>query len=380
MEPLVLKVASMPELRRGPQVSPRYIHERLCLNMSTLGNLKRLKRLYKESKDSDDKINWGAIAVTAAKSGHISVLKWIKTVNSEETRSTLTRNFWYQEIPMAAAEYNRIAILDWLFEILGGQQLHPDVCAGAVKGGHIELLKWLIHKGVPWGVDCCVNAVEFRKFEILRWLRSPDQEQKCPWNSQVCAVAAKNGDLGILQELRSYESEMGRCRWDSWTCARAAEFGHLHVIKWARGCKRRCRWNEWTCTLAARNGHLECLVWCRNQSKPCPWNEGTCAAAAAGDHLNVLKYLRTGKLPGQEPPENFEPCPWDDRVPRSAVGGDSLRVLIWSLRRGCDWDYRKCKGLAKSRENLDILEWLKAEGRQYRDPVTIKSSRISENF
>jgi len=361
MEPISLKVSSMPNLRRDYQVSPRYIHERLCLNMSTIGNLKKLKKLYKESVDTDDSINWGAVSVTASKYGHIEILRWIREFDPTEIKYTLTPNFWVQEIPAAAAEYSRIMILDWLFEFIKPEQLHSDVTAAAVKGGHLELLKWLLSKNVCWGPRCCSNAVEYQRHDILAFLRT--SKPRCPWDSDTCSAAAKIGDLKMLQLLKSYESEYKRCRWDHWTCARAAEYGHLEILKWARS--RGCKWSHWTCTLASRNGHLNILRWCQDQPEPCDWNEATCSSAASGDHFEVLIYLRTGTANGIKAQPNFKPCPWNKSVTRASVAAGSLRILRWSLINGCDWDYHKCKDLAKSRENSSIFNWIKTEGNQF---------------
>jgi len=355
----------MPNLRRGYQVSPRYIHERLCLNMSTIGNLKKLKKLYKDSIDTDDNINWGAVSVTASKYGHVNILKWIRELDPEDIKYTLTPNFWVHEIPSAAAEHNRILVLDWLFEFIKPERLHVDVTAGAVKGGHLELLKWLLSKNVSWGPKCCANAVEYRRADILTFLRT--SKPRCPWNSDTCSAAAKIGDLQTLQLLRSYESDLKRCRWGHWTCARAAEYGHLEILQWARS--MGCKWSHWTCTLAARNGHLDVLIWTQNQRQPCEWNERTCSSAAAGGHFDILIYLRTGTANGVQASPDFKPCPWDKSVTRAAVAAGSLRILTWSLANGCDWDYRKCKDLAKSRENSGILEWIKTEGQTFNTGV-----------
>jgi hypothetical protein len=37
--------------------------------------------------------------------------------------------------------------------------------------------------------------------EVLQWLRN--QDPPCPWNEHTCTAAAANGNLDVLQWLRS---------------------------------------------------------------------------------------------------------------------------------------------------------------------------------
>ena len=53
------------------------------------------------------------------------------------------------------------------------------------------------------------------------------------WDEDVCAAAAANGRLDVLQLARSLA-----CPWDEWTAANAAESGAFDVLEFARshGC------------------------------------------------------------------------------------------------------------------------------------------------
>ena len=47
-----------------------------------------------------------------------------------------------------------------------------------------------------------------------------------------------------------------------------------------------------TCAVAARNGHLGVLQWARVQNPPCEWDADTCASAADEEQWDVLRWLR----------------------------------------------------------------------------------------
>ena len=55
----------------------------------------------------------------------------------------------------------------------------------------------------------------------------------CPWDEMTCAGAAKGGHLEVLQWVRD-----NGCPWDEETCHEAAGGGHLKVLQWAHanGC------------------------------------------------------------------------------------------------------------------------------------------------
>ena len=98
------------------------------------------------------------------------------------------------------------------------------------------------------------------------WHRRVDRNRY--FSKSVCSVAARGGQLKVLQWLRSENG--GKCHWAEATSRVAASEGHIELLKWAH--QNGCPWNEGTCTGAARNGNLELLKWVRK--KGCPWDAG----------------------------------------------------------------------------------------------------------
>lgn len=110
--------------------------------------------------------------------------------------------------------------------------------------------------------------------------------------SQLCQLAARNGDIPILQYLRSVD-----CYWDYRTCSSAAKHGQLATLKWAN--ENGCPWTADTCARAAENGHIDIVKWARRNV--CPVDINTCEYAALGGHLAILTWARkTG-------------CKWDEK-------------------------------------------------------------------
>jgi hypothetical protein len=70
------------------------------------------------------------------------------------------------------------------------------------------------------------------RLNVLQWAFA----NNCPWDWDICRIAAYNGRLDILKWAR----KVG-CPWDVCTCAVAAERGHNEILKWAR--KHGCPWD-----------------------------------------------------------------------------------------------------------------------------------------
>jgi hypothetical protein len=62
------------------------------------------------------------------------------------------------------------------------------MCAYAVEGGHLEMLKWAREHHCPWDAGTCYKAAARGHLEVLKWAR----EHGCPWVKPHCAAASYN--------------------------------------------------------------------------------------------------------------------------------------------------------------------------------------------
>uniref|UniRef100_A0A061R459 F-box domain-containing protein n=1 Tax=Tetraselmis sp. GSL018 TaxID=582737 RepID=A0A061R459_9CHLO len=183
-----------------------------------------------------------------------------------------------------------------------------EVCNIAAEAGDIELLSWAYENGCPWGPDTAIAAARKGQLETLKWLR----QHGCPWSDSAAPAgqrAAAGGHLAVLQWLTT---EGFTC--DKNTAATAAAGGHLEVLKWLRN-SLNCEWGKETTVAAARGGHLELLKWARAHG--CPWDGSACEAAASGGHLHILQFL------------NESGCPCDWRAQAAAAQAGHNDVLKW---------------------------------------------------
>jgi hypothetical protein len=149
-------------------------------------------------------------------------------------------------------------------------------------------------------------------------------ENIIPINERIFFVSALNGNLRILQWLRShprFHQLLGEAgEWARGSSAAAAYCGDINMLTWLHTQVPSCQWGYIPCCLAAYKGHFETLKWLRSSDEsPCPWNHKVCNSAAAGGHLEILK---------------------------------------WLIEKNCPVDYISCGNTAAKHGYIDILKWL----------------------
>ena len=189
----------------------------------------------------------------------------------------------------------------------------------AIFNGNLDVLVRVMTKTVrAWirlhrHIHFCNVAAKGGQLKVLQWLRS-EAGGKFRWDSDTCKIAAENGHLDVLK----YAHQNG-CPWNKYTCAYAASKGRLEVLKWAR--QNGCKWDAEIYANAAENGHLEVLKWAHQNG--CPWNTWTCSRAAANGHFEVLKWLHQNE------------CPWDHNTYYYAKINGHLEIGEWAKANGC---------------------------------------------
>jgi len=249
--------------------------------------------------------------VSAAKGGHLHVLEWLTAQgHPKDTRRAFA----------AAAERDRVRIMDWLYrDCLGDTTalLDPavDLCANMAAGGQLRALAWLLGHGCccAGDGDLCVRAAAGGQTRILQWLRN----RGYTWTAEVCAAAASEicADTALWLHLNG-------CPWDADTCIAIVRRNDLYDLRQVR--EYGCPWDARVCRKAAKFGFKEILVWAHENG--CPWDAGTCAALAARNDLDMLQWVRD------------RGCPWDARTSDRAAQHDNWGLFAWARNNGCPWD------------------------------------------
>lgn len=196
-------------------------------------------------------------------------------------------------------------------------------------------------------------AAECGSLSLLEWSRGPVDpmwdEPDCVWDESVFMSSAKGGHVELMLWLMG-EGQNIHVRKDARACAAAAGGGHTEAIKWLRCCD--FPWDADTCTAASRGGHLEMLIWARFQCS-CPWDSlEVCKVAARNNHLHILvEMLARGVQPTSEvcvaasEGGNLailrwlreKEIPWDGKVCWAGIERGSIDILRYALDNKCPW-------------------------------------------
>lgn len=171
---------------------------------------------------------------------------------------------------------------------------------------------------------------------------------------RYCAIAAKNGNLELLQILRNHLN----CEWNVMTTTNAAKKGHLDLLKYSinNGCSFNCKMLEF----AVKNGHLDIVQFIINENKILPQNSLLCDKASKYGHLNILQWLLNNgcDYSGKDIIKNAAThghthiLKWlmnynndlkslflsiDGSVSLHAASAGHLKTLKWALKVKCPW-------------------------------------------
>jgi hypothetical protein len=236
-----------------------------------------------------------------AANGSLEALKWLSTKPRMPALGSPSAVY--------AAMFGRLEVLQWL--VSKGVKLEDQVCEQACENGDLELLQYAISVGAPVSTSLCDIAARHDHFDCVR----AAFEKGSPLTGNVCVYAAKHGNLDMLQfalaqgvEINNYSAIM----------TYAALGGHLRIVKWAFS--RGCQLLPTIAATAAMKGHLEVLQWLR--SVKTPMDTSVTSMAAKEGQLEVLKWARSVGIP------------WDEWVRRHAQQFGHRELLNWAIANG----------------------------------------------
>ncbi|KAG5190955.1 hypothetical protein JKP88DRAFT_261848 [Tribonema minus] len=220
---------------------------------------------------------------------------------------------------------------------------------------NFSLFQWAVDAGgggCPKSADLCASAARSGQLPLLQWLRDGD----CEWDNRVCTEAARRGDIAMLRRQGDVLPLL----------VYAAAAGRVGPIKWARTIGVLGRRAGLIAQMAAENDRLEVLAYmlaagiledpaesqapmlCAQGFSASFLTSPACAAAAHG-RVQTLRWLQAhGAFRGSG-------------VCVAAARDGHIHVLEWALANGCEWEERICHIAAEAR-NMALLAWAEARG------------------
>eukprot|EP00611_Tribonema_gayanum_P009308 TRINITY_DN19099_c0_g1_i1.p1 TRINITY_DN19099_c0_g1~~TRINITY_DN19099_c0_g1_i1.p1 ORF type:complete len:217 (-),score=69.61 TRINITY_DN19099_c0_g1_i1:67-717(-) len=193
---------------------------------------------------------------------------------------------WSTTMLKAAIAHGQVAFLNAAL----ARWIHIDatihLCNTAAKHGQLGALQLLRSRQppAPWGTGTVKLACEKGHHDTAMWLFN----HNCPVDDTVAASAAAHGDIPLLARLREL-----RCPMWTDTCAAAARHGHLAALQYLH--TERIAMDELTPAAAARGGRVDVLQWTFDVQ--CAVDESARQEAARGGQVSALRYLKSMEVP-----------------------------------------------------------------------------------
>eukprot|EP00594_Rhizosolenia_setigera_P017293 CAMPEP_0178966780 /NCGR_PEP_ID=MMETSP0789-20121207/17126_1 /TAXON_ID=3005 /ORGANISM="Rhizosolenia setigera, Strain CCMP 1694" /LENGTH=226 /DNA_ID=CAMNT_0020652111 /DNA_START=345 /DNA_END=1025 /DNA_ORIENTATION=+ len=157
-----------------------------------------------------------------------------------------------------AGEEGRIDLLEEVWSNVNDEDykrtIFQHVDRSAARGGKINVLKWLLNKGLPiyW---CAGGAARYGQLHVLQWLK---EEKGLELNGDLYRNAIQAGQLNVMKWLREQEVD-----WYEGNSVCEAIEGNLEILQWLHD--EGCPWPEdhrvYECILKP-----ETLEWCRTNA------------------------------------------------------------------------------------------------------------------
>lgn len=277
-------------------------------------------------------IKWHLLEEPSLKSSLTSISIDLSTSNDFVILNEIRDFFGFKPLRMTAFIAVQINYLDFL---INEENLDLVACVEAASaGGHIEIIKYLNTKGIPYSSYDLNKIAENKHYDLIKFLVEQGASSK---SYKVCTLLASQNniemlqwaiskgflvDLFVIRELaihgnlemmkvvfdhgleKSIKSAtflpyisgkydvgkfiMSRCLGSYFDVYIGAILsGNLNLIKRLR--KEDCElWTE-GCTAAALMGSIQILKWLRKHNTP--WYAQTCVAAVKAGNLRVLKWI-----------------------------------------------------------------------------------------
>ena len=197
---------------------------------------------------------------------------------------------WSADIPTTATECGSLDVFQYALHN-GCPWREEEVCTIATQKGRLDILQYA-HESAGCGIPAYMTlvAAQCGRVEMLQYIHrnaTTTGGDMC-WDERVCAAAAKNGCLEVLQ----YAHENG-CAWDERVCMSATERADLIMLRYAH--ENGCPWGPDVCVRAARDGNLGILKYAHTNG--CPLSEDICKWATVTREYDILKYARQHNFP-----------------------------------------------------------------------------------
>ena len=264
-----------------------------------------------------------SLASKVARLGTYSTMLWFQS-------NGLTIN---ESVLVSAAQRGDVHLFASILNDIRGRMVYSlaiHACKGASEFGHVDILKYALHKS----------------------LLPPDSPN---FMLKFMKKASRNGHLNILEWYYIEKGDLNVFRTHfSSLFHEAIEGNKMSVLVWMKSHLEKINGEGWEAfvrvsvlshvSVAASFGNYQLVVWLIEQGFL--WDNHSTEAAASGGNIEVLKFLRLLN------------SPWSEDVCINAARRGYLGLLQWAKDSGCPWPVSGMFPAAARSNNVLLYQWL----------------------
>ncbi|ALX27660.1 hypothetical protein GMAR_ORF286 [Golden Marseillevirus] len=156
-----------------------------------------------------------SIASYAAGAGQTKVMDWVETIERQDPGNYVRyaaengqvcvfewmlekgkKDFWDVQLSNEAAEHGHLSLLEWA-EKRNFLSLYRSIMCSAAFGGHVNIMQWLLERGLQLTDEVFLCAVWKGQIHALEWLKA----KNCPTYGDVCSYAFRHRNDKSLRWL-----------------------------------------------------------------------------------------------------------------------------------------------------------------------------------
>lgn len=217
------------------------------------------------------------ICSMAAYSGQLELLKWALVKGYKLHHLVLPRT-------------NIIAMIQYQLEL--GLFLTTNIFTEAAYEGNIDVLTFLLDNKCPYDAEACAAAARGDQYDTLLWLRN----HQMPWDEETCRNVVIHGSMRMMQYVTSHHCQIPKNICDSAAARTYNGYQKLYgvyvptqqiVTNWFRN--KYYSLSEKTMLNAIKSGNILFVQWLKHNR--CPLGVKCIYQAIKYNAISILKYL-----------------------------------------------------------------------------------------
>jgi hypothetical protein len=284
--------------------------QRLLCAYAEHGDLKLLRWAYEATSFMWQRRAIHAAARTAAKHGHLELIKWIISLGVVSAK----------EIGQAAATHGQLKIIKYMHNTHG--QLGDGMMDAAEHSGNLGLMKWLRDHKYSYKWSAGDKAAKYGYSHIIGWL----YREKIHMSEIAGKYAAENDRIDVLITLHSISYNLASA------LDRAIDCGNIISAKLLLGFGYSLK--PLHLEYAAMNGDIAMFDWLLENGLRIDCDSVVIHAAHGGQKM-VEHVLKHGAL-------------WSIHASIAAAQHGHVDVIVFALERGFEIDVERCRDSLKN--------------------------------